>query len=152
MSCPAPAELRREERLALVNRELPGILKRAATGAPIFAVAVDVSRRGLGVNCGERLSQGETLRFVSEDGKEVLLTVVWGRSVKRQGNTLFRHGLMVIEEGVDLAQIFFSYGRLDVVPLEMETDLDVVELEPETPGDEPNDPVDPLEALEGSAE
>ncbi len=133
MGLPAKAELRRDERLQLVDRELPGMLVKVATDTPIFAVAVDVSRRGLGIQSGELLPAGCKLRLVHSDGMEVQLVVVWSKRIKRRDATLYRHGLMVIDDGVDLNQLFFSFGRLDVEPaasMELDAEPDAA-LEPD---------------------
>lgn len=119
MGQPAYAELRREPRLRLQDRRLPGQLKRTS-GELVFAMAVDVSRSGLGISCSESLEPGTRVCFQTDDEVHDL-EVIWLKKSQRQGEGLtYRVGLKAVADTTDLSAIFFAAGCVDY-------DFDVIE-------------------------
>ena len=109
-----PAETRRFERLKLIDTSLPGTLVRMDAGSPIFAVAVDVSKQGLGIATHEQLEKGALLQLHMEDGQTVPLRIVWSKAFKRKSNELQRYGLEVLNPDIELTNLFFAAGRLEL--------------------------------------
>ena len=107
------AEARRHERLELVDRQLPGTLSHAATGEPIFAVAVDVSKVGLGIAAGEALAVGSVVVLTTETSERMALRVVWQKKKRRDGRVVFRHGLALVDAEADLVGAFFAAGCME---------------------------------------
>ena len=103
-------ELRTAPRYKMVSTQLPGKLYLAESKVPVFAVAVDASKFGLGIAMAEQLLQGTMLVF-EINGTCIPLRVVWNK--KREKN-LYRRGLEVTDKSLDLEDLLFASGCLEV--------------------------------------
>jgi hypothetical protein len=103
-------ELRAAPRYTVVNKQLPGDLLIAESAQYVFAVAVDASKFGLGVVIAEELDVNTQLVFVL-DGWRIPLRVAWN---KKRGKNLYRHGLEVTDKSMDIEELLFARGCLEV--------------------------------------
>lgn len=109
MGFPALREHRQFERFELVDRELPGQLCLAGSHESLTAVALDVSKGGLGILTGEALAAG-TMLELNVDGKVISLRVMWNKAREN----LFRHRDQATDPSIDLEELFFSHGCIDL--------------------------------------
>lgn len=103
-----------KERRLITRRKLSGLMPGPLTselGEPISCRPFDISRIGLGVICQAQLAIQSSL-VLKIKSQVVNLRVLWGQPDFGKRN-LFRYGLEVVDQGIDLEQIFVDTHCLE---------------------------------------
>lgn len=101
--------MRANPRYKLTTKQLPGSMQIKADSQPVLAMVTDVAKGGLGLVMAREIPIGTDLIY-SISGLTLTLRVVWSKRQKRN----VRHGLKLLNADVDLQELYFALGLVDV--------------------------------------
>ena len=89
---------------------MPGRLILAAGRVDLLGKPVDVSANGMGIVIAKEIAPGTEILLIMPD-RQVALTIAWGQPDFGKQD-MFRYGLVTLDQGDNLEEIFVASGCL----------------------------------------